>query len=109
MNKGRRPLVRAWAALHDRPFFLGGSGKCAAKANWTQLFMNEFARARGVQSASLLDVKKCYENVRHADLLDQGRQQNYPLSLFTVRFSHGVFQLHISICNFLFAKSSYYV
>ena len=44
----RRPLVRAWANTHERMFFLGGAGKCSIKANWTQLSMDEVARARGL-------------------------------------------------------------
>ena len=41
-----------------------------------------------LHAAELLwDIRKCYENVLHADLQQQAREQGYPMSLLRVSLS----------------------
>ena len=65
----RKPLLAKWNAALSMPFLFGGPGASGEDANWSQTFTDEYAAARGLQSATaLFDVLKCFEYVRHARL-----------------------------------------
>ena len=82
-------MVDAWELAHaNQPFFTAGQQKGAVDVVWKHAFRAEVSNAKGGHFCAVLaDVEKCYEYVRHSDLIRQARKHHYPLAI-----------LRLSIC-----------
>ena len=60
-------------------------GRCTTDAVWRAQVMGMVADVEELHAAELLwDIRKCYENVLHAELQEQAREQGYPMALLRV-------------------------
>jgi hypothetical protein len=81
----RLPLVRQWAADNDRPYMYAAQGRGSVDAVDDQLFEDDYARAEGRKSCSvMIDLSKCYERVGHAVIVKAAVALNYPLRILAV-------------------------
>ena len=94
----RRPAVRAWElAKAGRQYFYGCAGKSSVGSVWQQQLTAEYAAATGQQHAAILiDLEKCYELFRHADLIRRFLAGGLPASI--ARLCIASFQLRRYIC-----------
>eukprot|EP00959_Pyramimonas_sp_CCMP1952_P462241 9482925-Pyramimonas_sp.AAC.1 len=80
----RRPYVQAWDRAYHGPWdkTVGGS---AEAAGWLDELESELALHQGFQVAGLLlDIRKFYDSVNLADLVDAAIELNYPLRLLAL-------------------------
>ena len=63
-------------------------GRCTTDAVWRAQVMAMVQDVEELHAAELLwDIRKCYENVLHAELQEQAREQGYPMALLRVSLS----------------------
>lgn len=85
--KLRMPLVRAWSASVPRPYFAAGVGK-STEAAVGRLLLTAEATLEGEEAACIIaDIDKCYENVRHVQLIAAARRHNFPLAILRLCLS----------------------
>ena len=81
-GKIRMPVVRAWGASVPRAFFAAGPGRGTEDAVGRVLMATEGADLSVEEAACvILDIDKCYENVRHAKLVKAASQHGFPLRI----------------------------
>jgi hypothetical protein len=72
------------------------AGRQTLDGAWRAQVRSDIAHNDKQHSLEILwDVKKCYENVRHADLVDQGRKQGYPMALLRVSIASYCWGRHV--------------
>ena len=92
-GKVRHDQVMAWELeFADKSYSWGAKDKSATKAVWKQALAAEYARASGkAAGATLLDLEKAYELVRHVLLKDRLIKTQFPMAI--ARLAIVVFEL----------------
>ena len=113
-SRYRHGIVDAWEQeFASQTFFTAGKQKGALNAMWKHGFRAEVSNARdNLFCAVLADIEKCYEYVRHADLILQAQKHSYPLAILRLSLqayrSPRRVQLHGIVSNPIFAIDSRY-
>ena len=92
----------------NQSFFTAGKQKGAIDVVWRHAFRAEVSNAKGDNFCAVLaDIEKCYEYVRHSDLILQARKRHYPLAILRLSIwayrSARRLQLHGIISDPIFA------
>ena len=79
----RIDLVKEWLQNHNDSCFWGASvGKSCDRAGWEHNLLSQFATDEQLDCATLLvDLKKFYEKISHARLLQEAQATGYPVAL----------------------------
>ena len=84
-SRARVPLIREWAARHERKYLYAGVGMGSVDAVQDAMAEDEVARTDGSFSCSVLDdVSKCYEEVEHAVAVESALALDFPLRVLKV-------------------------
>ena len=81
-ERGRRPVIREWAARNHKDYDWVARGRSAEAAAWTQSLYDTAATQQGIKSVAVFfDLTKAFEMIRLEDVWAAGLRARFPTGM----------------------------